>query len=251
MSQNVTMTGLNYRIGHQPIESVRRVLLIDDDAELRSMLSDYLARYNWQVLTAWNVATGLASVRRMRPEIVILDIMLPDGSGLELLRGLPADPGRRVLLLSARGSDLDRITGLDLGADDYLPKPFNPRELLARMRALVRRNQNIDDSLRVPERLERYGFTVDSIDRRVMFEGCDLGLTEVEFALFQIFMVRTREVLLRDTLSFHALERPYASSDRTIDMHISRLRRKLEACNNAGQIQTVRARGYTFLPTLM
>jgi DNA-binding response OmpR family regulator len=251
MSQNVTMTGLTYRIGHQPIESVKRVLLIDDDAELRSMLSDYLARYNWQVLTAWNAATGLASARRMRPDIVILDIMLPDGSGLELLRSLPADPGRRVLLLSAKGSDLDRITGLNLGADDYLTKPFNPRELLARMRALVRRNQNVDDSLHLPERLERYGFTVDSIARRVVFRGCDLGLTEVEFALFQIFMVRVREVLLRDTLSFHALERPYTSSDRTIDMHISRLRRKLEACHNAGQIQTVRTRGYTFLPTLM
>ena len=251
MSQNVTTAGLTCRIGHQPIESVKRVLLIDDDAELRSMLSDYLARYNWQVLTAWNAATGLASARRMRPDIVILDIMLPDGSGLELLRGLPADPGRRVLLLSAKGSDLDRITGLDLGADDYLPKPFNPRELLARMRALVRRNQNVDASLHLPERLERYGFTVDSIARRVMFRGCDLGLTEVEFALFQIFMVRAREVLLRDTLSFHALERPYTSCDRTIDMHISRLRRKLEACHNSGQIQTVRARGYTFLPTEM
>jgi len=251
MSQNVTTAGLTCRIGHQPIESVKRVLLIDDDAELRSMLSDYLARYNWQVLTAWNAATGLASARRMRPDIVILDIMLPDGSGLELLRGLPVDPGRRVLLLSAKGSDLDRITGLDFGADDYLPKPFNPRELLARMRALVRRNQNVDASLHLPERLERHGFTVDSIARRVIFRGCDLGLTEVEFALFQIFMVRAREVLLRDTLSFHALERPYTSCDRTIDMHISRLRRKLEACHNSGQIQTVRARGYTFLPTQM
>jgi DNA-binding response OmpR family regulator len=245
------MTGPAYRICHQPIESVKRVLLIDDDAELRSMLSDYLARYNWEVLTAWNAATGLASARRIRPDIVILDIMLPDSSGLELLRSLPPDPGRRVLLLSARGSDIDRIAGLDLGADDYLPKPFNPRELLARMRALVRRNQSIEDSLHVPERLEKYGFTVDSIGRRVMFRGSDLGLTEVEFALLQIFMVRAREVLLRDTLSFHALERPYTSSDRTIDMHISRLRRKLEACHDAGQIQTVRTRGYTFLPALM
>ncbi len=251
MSQNVTAIASTRPLGRQPVETAKRVLLIDDDLELRSMLSDYLGRYNWQVFTAWNAATGLASIQRVRPDIVILDIMLPDRSGLELLRSLPRDPDLHVILLSAKGADHDRITGLDLGADDYLPKPFNPRELLARMRALLRRKHHVDELLDVPAQVEMHGFTVDSIARRVGFAQYDLNLTDVEFALFQVFVMRACEVLLREMLCHHALERPYSPIDRTLDMHISRLRRKLEACPaTTGQIQTVRTRGYTFLPVV-
>jgi DNA-binding response OmpR family regulator len=249
MSQRVTAAGLVRPFGRQPVETVKRVLLVDDDAELRTMLSDYLGRYNWKVFTAWNAATGLASANRIKPDIIILDIMLPDRSGLEVLKKLPPDPIRHIILLSAKGSDFDRITGLELGADDYLPKPFNPRELLARMRALLRRKHPVDDAWNIPGLLDRNGFMVDSIQRRVTFSEHDLDLTEVEFALFQVFLLRPREVLLRDMLSHHALEKPYFPTDRTIDMHISRLRRKLDACPHpAGEIQTVRTRGYTFLP---
>ena len=170
----------------QPIEK-DRVLVIDDDVKLCAMLGEYLTRHGWEVTAAHTGATGLEAARKVRAELVVLDIMLPDFDGFEVLRRLQREMNPHVLLLTARGEEIDRIVGLEMGADDYLPKPFNPRELLARMRAVVRR-AHVVPRAEMPAGEVIPGFSVDTLNRCVMFHDRMIDLTDVEFLLLRLFL---------------------------------------------------------------
>jgi two-component system response regulator CpxR len=223
-----------------------RVLLIDDDTELCAMLQDYLGRHGWRVTAKHSGEAGLNSALDGSYGIVLLDVMLPDLDGFEVLRRLRKQSLVNVLLLTARGEDIDRIVGLELGADDYLPKPFNPRELVARMRAIARRGPQTDTS--APAKAAA-GFTIDSARRTISFGEQPLDLTDVEFLLFSMLLQRPHDIVSREELTERVLDRPFRAMDRSVDMHISRLRRKLEVLSDFhGSIRGIRNSGYLFSP---
>ena len=219
------------------------VLLIDDDVELGAMLTEYLAKHGFRVRTVHRGDTGLAAARQRPWNMVLLDVMLPGLDGLEVLRQLRTESNVSVLLLTARGEDVDRIVGLEIGADDYLPKPFNPRELLARMRAVLRRQ---DRAAALPAPVIRVqDLELDAAARRASRDGRKLDLTDVEFGLLEALMRAAGKVLTRDELSQAVLGRAFDPFDRSLDMHISRLRRKLgRDGEDEGRVKSVRGVGY-------
>ncbi|AFL88333.1 response regulator with CheY-like receiver domain and winged-helix DNA-binding domain [Terriglobus roseus DSM 18391] len=227
-----------------------RVLVIDDDVKLCSMLRDYLTRHGWDVTAAHTGASGMEAARRVRAELVVLDVMLPDFDGFEVLRRLQREMNPHVLLLTARGEEIDRIVGLEMGADDYLPKPFNPRELLARMRAVVRR-AHVVPRADMPAAEATPGFAIDPLHRQITFHGRSIDLTDVEYLLLRIFLSHPGEVLNREVLCIEALERPHRAYDRSVDMHVSRLRKKLEVFPLfTGGLIAIRSTGYLFSPSM-
>lgn len=219
-----------------------RILVIEDDPEIRSLVQDYLQRHGFRV----DVGDGGAALDRFRsafgePDLIVLDIMLPGEDGLSICRRLRASSRVPILMLTARGEDIDRIVGLEIGADDYLPKPFNPRELLARIRAILRRNELPPIESR---RLLVADFVVD-LDARSVAHVANgyVELTSAEFALLECFVTRPGRVLSREQLMDWTRGRRFDPYDRTIDVQISRLRRKLAADSEA-LIKTVRNAGY-------
>jgi two-component system response regulator CpxR len=222
------------------------ILLIDDDVELCSMLSDYLGRHGYQVTAAHNGKTGLGKALGGGFSILLLDVMLPGLDGFEVLRRLrAATSSMNVLLLTARGEDIDRIVGLEIGADDYLPKPFNPRELLARIRAILRRRGGSEAPAVAGDFLTVAGLDLDAAARVARCNGVLLDLTDVEFGLLQTLMRSAGEVVAREQLAETVLGRKFHPFDRSLDMHISRLRHKLYAADNAGdRVKTIRGVGY-------
>lgn len=223
--------------------NVERILLIDDDVELCAMLEDYLGRHGYSVIAAHHGEQGLEKALTGDYSVVLLDVMLPGLEGFEVLRRLRASSSISVLLLTARGEDVDRIVGLEIGADDYVPKPFNPRELLARIRAVLRRTSSIRQASR--ESLPVLGLELDPAARTVRCNGAELNLTDVEFALLQTLMRSAGEVVDREQLTETVLGRKFHPFDRSLDMHVSRLRHKLDASGNLGdQVKTIRGVGY-------
>lgn len=224
------------------------VLLIDDDHELCAMLSDYLGRHGFQITTEHHGETGLQRAQRGRFALVLLDVMLPGMDGFEVLRKLRTASQVSVLLLTARGEDVDRIVGLEIGADDYLPKPFNPRELLARMRAILRRNnasEPVPEGVMAAHRLAVAGLQLDTGSRSVQYKEFELSLTDIEFSLLEALMQAPGQVLTREHLVESVLGREFHPLDRSLDMHVSRLRRKLDEVAAIGdRIKTVRSVGY-------
>ena len=223
-----------------------RLLLIDDDARLTAMVGDYLRRAGYTVDVAGSLAEGRERIGRELYDALVLDLRLPDGDGLELCRDLRAAPRTRslpLLMLTARGEPMDRIVGLELGADDYLPKPFEPRELLARIKALLRRAQpSADDEVLRFGRLE-----VDPGERQARLDGRPCDLTSYQFDLLLVLARAPGRVLSRDqimdALKGHALE----AFDRSIDVHISRIRAAIEDDPKMPRrILTVRGAGYVF-----
>jgi two-component system, OmpR family, response regulator CpxR len=227
-------------------------LIIDDDVELCVMLRDYFQLRGIRLEMQHEGEAGLASARRNAVDIVILDVMLPRLNGFEVLRRLRTVSNANVMLLTARGEDKDRIDGLEAGADDYLPKPFNPRELLARMRAIHRRasmRRRTSASEESPALLRLGAFEADLTARTVSYNRDSLDLTDIEFQLLETFLQSPGIVFEREQLVERILERPFHPLDRSLDMHISRLRRKLQAVVCDGwQIKTVRSAGYLFAP---
>jgi len=222
---------------------VDEVLLIDDDVELCSMLTEFLGKNGFHVTSVHRGDTGLEAVQHRAWRLILLDVMLPGIDGFEVLRRVRVDSAIKVLLLTARGDEVDRIVGLETGADDYLPKPFNPRELLARMRAILRRNVGKEPwnsgILRV-QRLE-----IDPAARRAEQGGKKLELTDVEFGLLEQLMRAPGKVVNREELSESVLGRRFDPCDRSLDMHVSRLRRKLGLnANHDEQVKTIRGVGY-------
>ncbi len=218
---------------------MEEILLIDDDVALCSMLTEYLGKNGFRVTSVHRGDTGLKTAQQGPWPLILLDVMLPGMDGFEVLRRIRAESGVKVLLLTARGEDVDRIIGLEIGADDYLPKPFNPRELLARMRAILRRNA-------VPVSTESAVLRVQDLEldpaaRRVLQGGKKIDLTDVEFGLLEALMSSPGKVVSRDELSEKVLGRKFDPFDRSLDMHVSRLRRKLA---QEEQVKTVRGMGY-------
>jgi two-component system response regulator CpxR len=223
---------------------VEEVLLIDDDVELCSMLSDYLGRYGFHVSAIHRGDTGLKVALKTPYALILLDVMLPGLDGFEVLKRIRAVSSASVLLLTARGDDVDRIVGLEIGADDYLPKPFNPRELLARMRAILRRRSGTDATIE-HTLLRVQGLELDTAARTVLQNGQKIELTDVEFDLLKMLLQSPGQVVSREELAENVLGRKFHPFDRSLDMHISRLRRKLSGNGmEDDRVKTIRGTGY-------
>lgn len=222
-----------------------RLLMIEDDSELASMVSDYLGWSGMTVTHCRTAAEGLTAFDREAFDLVILDIMLPDLDGLEICRRLRQKSNVPILMLTARGDDADRIVGLELGADDYLPKPFNPRELLARLRAVLRRaaTQGAD-----PTSLLQFGrLTIDPEARAVLLDGEARPLTSHQFDLLLVLAENAGRVLSRQQLMTLSRDKVLEAFDRSIDVHISRIRAAIEEDpEKPRRIITVRGVGYVF-----
>jgi len=218
-------------------------LLVDDDARLPGLLKSFLEPQGVDVTTATGGAAALDTLERGTFDVVILDVMMPGMDGLETLRRIRAMSSVPVLMLTARGDETDRIVGLELGADDYLPKPFNPRELLARIRALMRRSQ----PAAAAERLESHGIRVDVSTRQAWRLGVAVVLTALEFDLLVVLMRRRGRVIPRAMLLREAGRGDTVVSERTVDVHVARLRHKLDD-DPPQVIKTVRGVGYVFAP---
>ena len=218
------------------------ILLVDDDAELCLLLTEFLQREGFTVECAHEGRLGLEMAARPGVDLVVLDVMLPGIDGFEILKRLRQQSKVPVMMLTARGEDVDRIVGLELGADDYLAKPFNPKELAARIRAILRRY-----APRPPapsSRLEVNGVTVDPGSREAFSSGKPVELTTFEFDILELLMRSAGHVLSRDALMENFYSRKATPFDRSLDMHISHLRKKLE--NGETLIKTIRGVGYQF-----
>jgi len=227
-----------------------RVLIIDDDFELCSLVSEYLEPEGFRVESVHDGETGLQRAQNGNYLLVILDVMLPGMSGFDVLRRLRATSRIPVLLLTARGEDVDRIVGLEIGADDYLPKPFNPRELVARIRAVLRRTSADPKGVgtpRPPEILRIGDIELDPATRTVKHGGEPVDLTSVEFNLLEVLLREAGRVVTREELVSAVLSRKFSPFDRSIDMHVSKVRKKLGDLNGEVEhIKTVRGVGYIF-----
>src|SRR5579864_125815 len=223
------------------------VLLIDDDTELTKLLQEYLQEEQFHLDAAHDGVSGLQKALANQYAVVVLDVMLPGMSGLDVLKQLRQKSAVPVLMLTARGSELDRILGLELGADDYLPKPFNPRELVARLRAILRRTTGGGISASgKPIHLADVELHPDS--RSVTCGGKSVTLTGAEFDLLYAFLRSPGKIISREDLTQAALGRPMSPMDRSIDVHVSNLRRKLGTYDgNHERIKAIRGSGYIYL----
>jgi two-component system response regulator CpxR len=221
------------------------ILLIDDDAELCALLIEFLQREGYSVDCEHEGNRGLRRAAQPGVDLVVLDVMLPGLDGFEILRRLREQSKVPVIMLTARGEDVDRIVGLELGADDYLPKPFNPRELAARIRAILRRYEPRPAA--PSNRLEANGMVLDTGTREVVANGKRLDLTTFEFDILEQLMRSAGHVLSRDALMENFYNRKATPFDRSIDMHISHLRKKID--NGDAIIKTIRGVGYQFCRT--
>lgn len=229
------------------MESSTHVLVVDDDPEIRSLLARYLEGQGFRVSTAANRNECEKRLADGNPELVVLDVMLPDGSGLDICRGLQdRRPHIPVILLTALKEDVDRIVGLELGADDYLGKPFNPRELVARIKAVLRRMVPFEQPMAAEAVTYAFaGFEAEPDLRLVRRDdGREIDLTGAEFDLLRVFLERPGRLLSRDQLLDLTQRRGRDPLDRSIDVLMSRLRRKLEDSETAPIFKTVRNGGY-------
>ncbi|HET9449845.1 MAG TPA: response regulator transcription factor [Aggregicoccus sp.] len=218
-----------------------RVLLIDDDARMFELLAQYLGQHGLSVAHAPDGGRGLAALEAGAYDAVLLDVMMPGLDGLEVCKRIRAKSEVPILMLTARGDETDRVVGLELGADDYLPKPFSPRELLARLRAVLRRAQRGGAA----ERLEEGPVSLDVAAREVRVEGRPVELTGLEFDLLAALVRRAGRVIPREALLGEAGRGDTVVSERTVDVHISHLRQKL-GDDPPRLIKTVRGVGYVF-----
>jgi two-component system response regulator CpxR len=230
---------------------MKPVLLVDDDVRLCTVLRDYLAVHGLELSIRHSGTTGLEAAFSNNYDLILLDVMLPDMDGFEWLCRLRQHSQQFVLLLTARGEAADRIRGLQLGADDYLPKPFDPEELVARIKAVLRRSSVTNVLSPAPNSSAAgMGFVIDSVSRTATFRGKPLELTDVEVSLLDLLIRSTGSVLTREELVNRVFGRPFHPLDRSLDMHICRLRKKLSTTTpHAGRIKTIRSSGYLFSPS--
>lgn len=227
------------------------ILVVDDDPDIRDLVAEFLTRHGYTVDTAADGKSVERAMMRRRPDLVVLDVMLPGEDGLAICRRLARPDGPAIIMLSAMGEETDRIVGLELGADDYLPKPCNPRELLARVRAVLRRRNEPrggDEALEAA--CEFAGWRLDLVRHELRSpQSVVVNLSSGEFSLLRTFVERPQRVLTRDQLLEFARGPRSDAFDRAIDVQISRLRRKLEGGGNGQElIRTVRNEGYLFVP---
>ena len=222
-----------------------RILMIDDDTQLSEMVAQYLGARGLEVVTAPDAASGLAELARDRFDALVLDLMLPDQDGFDVCRTVRASSELPILMLTARGDEEDRIVGLELGADDYLPKPFNPRELLARLRAILRRQRAPKSGSAPPLRFGR--LEIDRDARAVRVAGEEKPLTSHQFAILLALAEHPGRVLSRDALMSLVRGEALEAFDRSIDVHVSRIRAAIEDDpRRPRRILTIRGAGYVF-----
>lgn len=229
-----------------------RILVVDDEKNILELMRFNLEREGFEVLTATDGAHGLELVRQESPDLIVLDVMLPGMNGLEVCRELHLDPTTRnipIIMLSARAEEMDRVLGLEMGADDYVTKPFSPRELVARIKARFRRFQpgEFRGKEAMPQRLELGRLLIDGEKYAVYFDGVKQDLTLKEFELLRYLACRQGKVLTRDQLLEQVWGYDYAGDSRTIDVHIRHIRQKLGSRPDSTElIETVRGVGYRF-----
>jgi DNA-binding response OmpR family regulator len=221
------------------------LLIVDDDVELCALLIERLAEDGFDLSAAHNGIDGLELASNGSYSLVILDVMLPRMGGIDVLKQLRARSSVPVLMLTARGDDIDRIIGLEVGADDYLPKPFNPRELVARIKAILRR---MDERRTGLEKFTAGDILIDTSLREAYVGDRSLQLTTIEFDLLEVLVRNPGRALSREYLTGVALGRKLGAFDRTIDVHISNLRRKLDEHRGIQRIKTIRGSGYLLAP---
>jgi len=226
---------------------MNKVLIIDDDEELCDLVSEYLTVEGFETTAVHDGETGLSRALSGEYDLAVLDVMLPKINGFDVLRNLREQSGLPVLMLTARGDDMERIVGLEIGADDYLPKPFNPRELVARLRAILRRASNEDANNLPAEKINVDDLELSASSRSVKRGGQELAVTSVEFDLLSALLKEAGKVVKKEDLSEHVLERRLSPYDRSLDMHISNLRKKLGSREDGSErIKTVRSVGYIY-----
>lgn len=231
--------------------AVNTILIIDDDRDLCDLLKDYLAPEGFEVEAVHNGLEGADLALSGRFALIVLDVMLPGINGFEVLRRIRAASPVPVLMLTARGEEVDRIVGLEIGADDYLPKPFNPRELVARIRAVLRRMESkaplSAPAVPEPGRITVGGVELVSGNRTVLRGGERVDLTTVEFSILEVLLRQAGQVVSRDDLVKQGMGRTLNAYDRSIDVHVSSLRRKLGPLpGDVERIKTVRGIGYQY-----
>jgi two-component system phosphate regulon response regulator OmpR len=230
-----------------------RILIVDDDAELQGLIVRLLAQEGWAVESALTIKDGERLLAQHRPAVVLLDVMLADGNGLDMCRQWRAQqPDLGILMVSARGDPMDRVLGLEVGADDYLAKPFEKRELVARVRALLRRHRpsEVAPAAAPLTAMVFDGLVIDLIRRSAVVDGKVVELSAIEYRLLLALAGAPGQPQSRDALSTAAQVGGYRPLDRTVDVQVSRLRRKL-SCASPGRewIDTVRSEGYVFSPS--
>lgn len=226
---------------------MNKILIIDDDEELCELVSEYLTVEGFEIESVNDGQAGLERALSGDYDMAILDVMLPKMNGFDVLRNLREQSKLPVIMLTARGDDMERIVGLEIGADDYLPKPFNPRELAARLRAILRRSEPVLDESGVGEKLDIDGIQVSAASRIATCDGIELNLTSVEFELLSELLREAGKIVKKDDLSERVLERKLSPFDRSLDMHISNLRKKLGNREDGSErIKTIRSVGYIY-----
>lgn len=219
------------------------ILVIDDDRELGDLLKEYLTGEGFKVVLRYDGKTGSSEALTGRYDLVVLDVMLPGQNGFDVLREIRKVSSVPVVMLTAKGDEVDRILGLEMGADDYLPKPFSPRELLARIRAVLRRHGS---------QMDKERFMVGDLEmvvpsRQVFLEGQPVDMTAMEFRLLETLLRSVGRIITRDELFIKVLERSSSPFDRSLDMHVSNLRKKLGPHKDGSdRIRTIRGEGYLY-----
>ncbi|MCJ2164006.1 MULTISPECIES: response regulator transcription factor [unclassified Pseudodesulfovibrio] len=226
------------------------VLIIDDDQKLRDLLVEYLADYDFQTHTLPSGMQAIETISKIKPSVIVLDVMMPGKDGLEVLRDIRAEYATPVIMLTAKGEDTDRIVGLELGADDYMAKPFNPRELLARIKAVLRRIEtNGEKERKSGQSVIKAGGLVLNVSRQTLEIGnVELEMAPTEFRLLKALMTHQDKALTRDELMDMVWDKDFSAYDRSIDVHVSKLRSQLKPySDHAKRIKTVWGTGYMFV----
>ena len=220
------------------------ILVVDDDREIVRSLGKLLELEGYKVKKAYNGMEALDILMTEQIHLILLDVMMPKMNGLDVLKTVRSQSSIPVIMLTAKGDDIDRIIGLEMGADDYVPKPCTPRELLARIHAILRRAQHSNEQNNAPNSISVSNVTLYPAKRQATIGDEPLELTSTEFNLLEVLMRHAGQVVSKETLSIEALDRKLAKFDRSIDVHISSIRHKL---GDASLIQTVRGLGYLFV----
>ncbi len=219
------------------------ILVVDDEPKVARLARDYLEKNGFRVVTASDGQSALTTARREKPDLVVLDLMLPVMDGREVCRILRRESDVPIIMLTALSEEIDQVTGLEIGADDYITKPFSPRALIARVRALIRRTHG---DMKAPNNTRIGELEIDIQKYSVTFNGMPVKLTPNEFKLLQILAVRPGQVITREQL-LDDLHGAASSTDRSVDSHIKNLRKKLEAASGESMIETVYGIGYRFI----
>lgn len=228
-----------------------RILIIDDDLKLRELIAEYLKEYGFEIFHHEDGNGVLQKIDDVRPELILLDVMLPVKDGIEILREIRGSLSIPVIMLTAKGDDTDRIVGLELGADDYIPKPFNPRELLARIKAVLRRygtESETQSHQNTGQKVTAGELILDPSSMKLEYRKKGVELSRTEFLILETLMNNPNIVLSRDTIMNVARGKDFIAFDRSIDVHISKLRTKIEnICGEKNRIKTVWGTGYMFV----